>query len=151
MNIKKKNNFTDEYQNKSPDIETIINNNSLNARKNNRVASMKENKKVGNQDMKIKTVNVNIHNPNINSLGEYIQTINYKTNNNRKKANSSNQNNNRNYFLKQNGNSAKKSQFGQRKEDTKTVENMFNNPNNYFSKVDNNMQNTTYLGLKKRK
>ena len=100
------------------------------------------------------TVNVSIYNPT--TLGDYIQTIHYKVNNGRKKANSSNQKN-KNYFLKQNTNTsastAKKSQFGIRKDETRTVESMFNNLNNYLPKIDINVDNNSnnYLGMKKRK
>jgi hypothetical protein len=148
MNIKKNNNVINEYQKKNIDIGNKTNDDILNGKKSNRVISKKENKKVGNQD--ISTVNVRIYNPTIDSLGDYIQTINYKTNNNKKKAYTSNQNN-KNYFLKQNATSAKKSQFGKRKDDTKTVENIFNNLNNYLPKVDINVDKSNYLDLKKRK
>jgi hypothetical protein len=45
----------------------------------------------------------------------------------------------------------KKSQFGKRKDDTKTVENIFNNLNNYLPKIDINVDKSNYLDLKKRK
>ena len=148
MNIKKNNNVINEYQKKNVDIGNRTNDDILNGKKSNRITSKKENKKVGNQD--INTVNVRIYNPTIDSLGDYIQTINYKTNNNQKKAYTSNQNN-KNYFLKQNTTSSKKSPFGKRKDETKTVENIFNNLNNYLPKVDINVDKSNYLDFKKKK
>ena len=154
INIKKKNDNTEQLQNKIENIGIATNNDISNTNdpKNKRPFTKKENKRANNQDMN--TVNVSIYNPT--TLGDYIQTIHYKVNNGRKKANSSNQKN-KNYFLKQNTNTsastAKKSQFGTRKDETRTVESMFNNLNNYLPKIDINVDNNSnnYLGMKKRK
>ncbi len=154
INIKKKNDNNEQLQNKIENIGIVTNNDlsNINDPKNKRPFTKKENKRVSNQDMK--TVNVSIYNPT--TLGDYIQTIHYKVTNGRKKANSSNQKN-KNYFLKQNTNTsastAKKSQFGTRKDETRTVESMFNNLNNYLPKIDINVDNNShnYLGMKKRK
>ena len=120
----------------------------------NRIISGKENKKLKSQQTNF--ISVNIYNPTLDSFGQYIQTINYKiTNNNnsnsKKKANSSNQKNNK-YILKQNINSPTfKGNSGIRKEEARTIENMFNNLNNYVPKNDINVDETNYLSLQKKK
>ena len=153
MNIKKNNNnnIIEQYPNKNNNLGIITNNDLVFEQKSNRFISGKENKKVGNQDLK--TVNVSIYNATINTLGDYIQTLNYKTNNNfnRKKANSTSQKNNK-FFLKQNTViSAKKPSLGIRRDDARTIENMFNNLNKYMPKNDINVDENSYLGLKKKK
>ena len=151
-NIKKNNNnIIGQYQNKTNNLGIKTNNDLMFEQKSNRFISGKENKKVGNQDLK--TVNVSIYNATINTLGDYIQTLNYKTNNNfnRKKANSTSKRNNK-FYTKQNMViSAKKPSLGVRREDARAIENMFNNLTKYMPKNDINVDENSYLGLKKKK
>ena len=119
-----------------------------NEQKGTRLNPIKENKKVGNQDDK--TVSVTIYNATLNSFGDYIQTLNYKTNNNinKKKANSTNQKNHK-FFLKQSTvASARKPANGIKKEETRTIGNIVNNLSNYMPI---NINENNYLGLKKKK
>ena len=149
MNIKKNNNNYEKIQNKTNEIRIITNNDTSNEPKSNRIISKRENKKVGNVDFK--KINITIYNPTLNSVGDYIETIHYKVNNNRKKANSTNKNN-KNYFMQQTtATSTKKSQIGVRKDDTRAVDNMFNNINNFLPKVDNNLDSNNLFGIKKKK
>ena len=148
INIKRNNN-----NNNNNNIGIITNNELLNNQKNNknsknnRLLSGKENVKTGNQE--VKNVTVTLYNSTVTSLGDYIQTLNYKVNNSRKKANSTNQNN-KNYFLKQSTNSStKKSQFGSKKDDTITIQNMVNNLTNYIPKDDINVD-TKFLSSQKK-
>ena len=149
MNIKKSNNNYEKIQNKTNEIRIIANNDTSNEPKSNRITSKRENKKVGNVDFK--KINITIYNPTLNSVGDYIETIHYKVNNNRKKANSTNKNN-KNYFMQQTtATSTKKSQIGTRKDDTRAVDNMFNNINNFLPKVDINIDSNNHFGIKKKK
>ena len=149
VNINK--NFNNEKypieENKN-NIGIITNNELINESKKNRNYSGHVFKKIVNQGPK--TVNVNIYNATINSLGQPIPALNFKPIN-KKKANSINQKENK-YFLKQNTiNMGKRGFMGKRKEETRTIENMINNLNNYVPKNDINVDENNYLGLKKKK
>ena len=79
-----------------------------------------------------------------------METFNFKPSS-KKKANSTNQKENK-YYLKQNKiNHGKRGWAQKRKEETKTIENMFNNLNNYVPRNDINVEENSYLGFKKKK
>ena len=147
LNYKNNNNLIEQTSFKQKNNEIIISN-ELNNNKGNRLLSYKENKKVGNQEPK--TVSVNIYNATMNSLGQFIQTSNFNANN-KKKSNSSNQKNNK-FLLKQFNVNPSTKTFGEtRKEETRTLENMFNNLKNYVPKNDINFNENNYIGTKKMK
>ena len=146
LNYKNNNNIFEQTSFKQNN-EIVINNEFINNR-GNRLSSYKENKKVGNKEPK--TVNVNIYNATMNSLGQFIQTSNFNVNN-KKKSISSNPKNNK-YFLKQNNANPNTKAFGgMRKEDTRKIENIFNNLNNYAPKNDININENNYNDIKKKK
>ena len=129
-------------------IGIIANNELLNEQNKNRIFSGQINRKIENQGPRI--VSVNIYNATINSLGQPMETFNFKPSG-KKKANSTNQKENK-YYLKQNKiNHGKRGWAQKRKEETKTIENMFNNLNNYVPRNDINVEENSYFGLKKKK
>ena len=147
LHFKKNNNLFEQTSFKQNNNDIVTNNEFINNR-GNRLLSYKENKKVGKQEPK--TVNVNIYNATMNSLGQFIQKSNYNTNN-KKKSNSSNPKNNK-FFLKQNNINPNINDFGgMRKEETRKIENIFNNLNNYVPKNDINMNENNYNEIKKKK
>ena len=86
----------------------------------------------------------------MNSLGQFIQTSDNNSNY-KKKSNSSNQKNNK-FFLKEyNVNPSIKALAGIRKEETRTIENIFNNLNKYATKNDINMNENNYIDKRKKK
>ena len=115
------------------------------------------NKKAGNQDQK--PANSNGHSSNMNSLSQYIQTMNSKANSNintntKKKSYSSNQKNSR-FIVKQNifnpssGNSSYKDYGNIKKDEARKIDNMFNNI--YFPKNDINLDDRNFPNIKKKK
>ena len=122
---------------KQNNIGIITNNEIYNNRQNNRINTPRENKKIGN--MGSKPISVNIYNATMDSLGQFIQTSNF--NQNKRKPNSTSQ---KKLFLKQNTAAA-------RKNDTRTIEGIFNNLNNYVNKNDINMEENKFFSLKKKK
>ena len=145
LNFKKNNNIIEQTSFKQKNNDIVVNY-EINNNKGNRLLSHKENKKVGNQEPK--TVNVNIYNATMDSLGQFIQTSNNNINN-KKKSNSSNQKNNKFFFKQYNANPSTKTFYGNRKEETRAIENMFNNLNNYVPKKDINMNENNYIDIKK--
>ena len=108
MKLKK----NEENSLKQNNIELITNNEIFNNNQNNKIYTQKENKKVGNMDSK--PVSVNFYNATLNSFGQFIQNNNY--NQNKGSINSTSQ---KKLFLKQNT-------VGLRREDTRTIEAVFN-------------------------
>ena len=109
------------------------------------------NKKAGNQEQKPK--NANNYNSNMNSLSQYIKTVNNKANVNnnvttKKKSNSSNQKNSK-FVIKQNLFSP--SVINTKKDESKKIENMFINLNNYIPKNDINVDDRNFPNIKKKK
>ena len=133
------NNSSGRKSNKQSNIGILTNNETANDKKKNRLHSAHPNK---NTTQEMNTITYNLYNPTMNSLGQYIQSINYKMN--RKQIQSSNPKSK--YYLKPNNIPS-----GNKKEDTKAIENMFNNLNNYVTKNDINFDETNYLGFKKKK
>ena len=147
LNFKKNNNIIEQTSFKQKNNEIALNN-ELNNNKGNRLLSYKDNTNVGNQEHKIN--NVNIYNATMNSLGQFIQTSDNNSNY-KKKSNSSNQKNNK-FFLKEyNVNPSIKALAGIRKEETRTIENIFNNLNKYATKNDINMNENNYIDKRKKK
>ena len=147
LNFKKNNNIIEQTSFKQKNNEIALNN-ELNNNKGNRLLSYKDNTNVGNQEHKIN--NVNIYNATMNSLGQFIQTSDNNSNY-KKKSNSSNQKNNK-FFLKEyNVNPSIKALAGIRKEETRTIENIFNNLNKYVTKNDINMNENKYIDKRKKK
>ena len=117
------------------------------------------NKKGGNQDQK--PMNANNYNSNMNSLSQYIQTVNGKANSNnntntKKKSYSSNQKNSK-FVLKQNifnpaGSNTSYKDYGNiKKDESRKIENMFINLNNYSPKSDINVDDRNFPSIKKKK
>ena len=147
INNKRKNNEQNLIKDNN-NIGIIANNELLNEQNKNRIFSGQFNRKIENQEPRI--VSVNIYNATINSLGQPMETFNFKPSS-KKKANSTNQKENK-YYLKQNKiNHGKRGWAQKRKEETKTIENMFNNLNNYVPRNDINVEENSYLGFKKKK
>ena len=139
LNIKNNNNEPNYFK------QNVYLNDEINNYKN-RINSGQENKKI-----EPKSLGVNIYNATMDSFGHIIPTINSRQNNNKKKSNSSNQKNTK-FYLKQNTvNPSTKANNGVKKEDSKAFENIFNNLTNYIPKNDINMDETNYIGLKKKK
>ena len=116
------------------------------------------NKKGGNQELK--PMNANGLSPNMNSLSQYIQTVNNKGNlnnnmNTKKKSNSSNQKNSK-FVLKQNAfnpgsNTSYKDYGAIKKDESRKIENMLINLNNYIPKNDINVDDRNFPNIKKKK
>ena len=89
----------------------------------------------------------------MNSLSQYIKTVNNKANLNinvtaKKKSNSSNQKNSK-FVIKQNLFSP--SVINTKKDESKKIENMFINLNNYIPKNDINVDDRNFPNIKKKK
>ena len=112
------------------------------------------NKKAGNQEQK--PMNVNNYNSNMNSLSQYIQTMNGNNLNTKKKSNSSNQKNSK-YVLKQNifnpssSNTSYRDYGNIKKDEARKIENLFMNLNNYIPKNDINVDDRNFPSIKKKK
>ena len=131
--VHRKNNKNEE-QNSIRKNNTGNINNSLNSQKNRTISAAHENKKVGSYDPR--AVNVNIYNATLNPITNIIQTIDKPSQ--KKKSNSTNQKNNK-YVLKQNAfnpgyNSSYRDYGSIKKEETRKLENMYNDLVSYIPK-----------------